>query len=78
MFSLKVRRNRKVGLFLVTLLLVCGAGHVDVIALDGGSERVETSRGARTGLYVPELDRLFVAVPARGRPAAIWVLRPNF
>ena len=67
-------------LFLVRghVLLVCGAGHVDVIASDGSSERVQTAGGARTGLYVPELDRLFVAVPARGRPAAIWVLKPNF
>ncbi|MHA3795627.1 YncE family protein [Sphingomonas sp. YL-JM2C] len=60
------------------ILLVCGAGHVDVIGANGGSARVQTSGGARTGLYVPELDRLFVAVPARGRPAAIWALKPNF
>jgi DNA-binding beta-propeller fold protein YncE len=67
-------------LFLVRdhILLVCGAGHVDVIGADGRSARVQTSGGARTGLYVPELDRLFVAVPARGRPAAIWTLKPNF
>ncbi|WOF44987.1 hypothetical protein KNJ79_08975 [Sphingopyxis indica] len=66
-------------LFLVRdhILLVCGAGHVDVIGADGESVRVETSGGARTGLYVPELDRLFVAVPSRGRPAAIWALRLN-
>jgi DNA-binding beta-propeller fold protein YncE len=64
-------------LFLVRdhVLLVCGAGHVDVMGADGESVRVETSGGARTGLYVRELDRLFVAVPARGRPAAIWALR---
>lgn len=66
-------------LFLVRdhILLVCGAGHVDVIGADGGIARVQTSGGARTGLYVPELDRLFVAVPARGRPAAIRVFRLN-
>lgn len=59
------------------ILLVCGAGHVDVIAPDGSSKRVQTAGGARTGLYVPELNRLFVAVPARGRPAAIWAFRLN-
>jgi len=66
-------------LFLVRghILLVCGAGHVDVIGADGSSVRVQTAGGARTGLFVPELDRLFVAVPARGGPAAIWVLRIN-
>lgn len=59
-------------------LLVCGAGHVDVIAPDGGSERVQTAAGARTGLYVPQLNTLFVAVPARGHPAAIWTLKLNY
>lgn len=57
------------------ILLVCGAGHVDVIAGNGDSVRVQTASGARTGLYVPELETLFVAVPARGRPAAIWALK---
>jgi len=57
------------------ILVVCGAGHVDVVR-DGRIEAaVETSKGARTGLFVPELHTLFVAVPARGRPAAIWALR---
>jgi len=39
--------------------------------------RVPTVSGARTSLFVPELDRLFVAVRASsGEPAAIWVFRP--
>jgi hypothetical protein len=59
------------------VLLVCGAGHVDVIGKDGSSERVETAGGARTGLYVPELDILFVAIPSRNDLAAIWVLKPD-
>jgi hypothetical protein len=62
-----------------TLLLICGAGHVDVTsATDSKTEpvRVTTTAGARTGLFVPELKRLFVAAPARnGAPAALWVLR---
>jgi len=60
------------------ILLVCGAGHVDAIAADGSSGRVQTAGGARTGLYVLELNRLFVAVPARDHPAAIWALSLNF
>lgn len=59
----------------------CGTGVVDV--LEPGWEgyrrlaRVPTVSGARTSLFVPERDRLFVAVRARGNePAAIWVLRP--
>ena len=66
-------------LFLVRdhILLVCGAGHVDVIGADGQSAWAQTAGGARTGLYVPELDRLFGAVPAHGHPAAIWALKLN-
>jgi hypothetical protein len=60
------------------LYLVCGAGHVDIASVthpDTGAQRVTTSPGARTGLFAPELKTLFVAVPARGGTAAIWVLR---
>jgi DNA-binding beta-propeller fold protein YncE len=66
-------------LFLVgdRILLVCGAGHVDVIGKDRSRQRVQTAGGARTGLYVPELNTLFVAVPARKHPAAIWALKLN-
>ncbi len=57
----------------------CGEGAVDV--LDAADYRrlgrAATAPGARTSLFVPELDRLFVAVRAAGpEPAAIWVLRP--
>jgi DNA-binding beta-propeller fold protein YncE len=59
----------------------CGEGSVDVIQREGATYReigrVPTVSGARTSLYVPELDRLFVAVRASGNErAAIWVLRP--
>ncbi|HKS89622.1 MAG TPA: YncE family protein [Stellaceae bacterium] len=59
----------------------CGAGAVDVFeARDGGYRsigHIGTAPGARTSLFVPEMDRLFVAVRAAGRePAAIWVFRP--
>lgn len=63
------------------IVVICGAGHVDITPLAnevGDTVRVATAPGARTGLYSPELDRLFVAVPARGtRAAAIWVLVPR-
>jgi hypothetical protein len=59
----------------------CGEGVVDV--LESGEAgyrrlaRVTTVPGARTSLFVPELDRLFVAVrAASNEPAAIWVFRP--
>ena len=59
----------------------CGEGVVDVFAADAAGyrriARVPTVSGARTSLFVPELDRLFVAVRARwNEPAAIWVFRP--
>ena len=60
----------------------CGEGVVDV--LEPGEAgyrrlaRVPTVSGARTSLFVPELDRLFVAVRATSHePAAIWVFRPG-
>lgn len=60
----------------------CGAGFIDVYTPRGTSYerigRIPTASGARTSLFVPELDRLFLAVRARGnRPAAIWVFRPS-
>ena len=59
----------------------CGEGVVDVLEpAETGYRRlarVPTVSGARTSLFVPELDRLFVAVRARSNePAAIWVFRP--
>jgi hypothetical protein len=59
----------------------CGEGVVDVFAEDAAGYRrlapVPTVPGARTSLFVPELDRLYVAVRARSNePAAIWVFRP--
>src|SRR5215469_6425073 len=62
--------------------VICGVGEVDVFEPRGtGYERIAkipTVSGARTGLFVPELDRLFVAVRASGaEPPAIWVFRPT-
>jgi hypothetical protein len=57
----------------------CGAGVIDIF--DARSyervSRLPTVSGARTSLFVPELDRLFLAVRAGGgNPAAIWVFGP--
>lgn len=59
----------------------CGAGFVDVFETTGATyhhlARIPTSTGARTSLFVPELDRLLVAVRAGSAgPAAIWVFKP--
>ena len=60
----------------------CGAGAVDVFEERADSYQrighVGTAPGARTSLFVPDIDRLFVAVRAADRePAAIWVFRPT-
>ena len=60
----------------------CGEGFIDVFdARDGTYSRISrmtTVAGARTSLFVPELDLLFLAARATGsEPAAIWVFRPN-
>jgi hypothetical protein len=62
--------------------LSCGSGAIDVFAASDGAlrraGRVATLQGARTSLYVPELDRLFLALRARpfaDEPAAIRIYR---
>lgn len=60
----------------------CGEGFIDVFAADGdGYARIghlPTASGARTSLFVPALDRLYLAVRASGsEPPAIWVFRPT-
>ncbi len=60
--------------------VTCGAGAVDVVDLTKPqrSVRVVTRGGARTGLYVPEIDRLLVAAPEReGGDAALMIYRPQ-
>jgi len=58
----------------------CGDGYLDVFETQGWRRvaHVRTVAGARTALFVPEIDRLLLAVRASGRePAAIWVFRPG-
>jgi hypothetical protein len=51
-----------------------GEGFVDVLDVAGATpsriSRTATAAGARTGLLVPALNRLFVAVPHRGAQRA--------
>ena len=59
----------------------CGAGFVDVFEAKGAhyerTAHIATMAGARTSLFVPELDRLYLAVRAgSATEAAIWVFRP--
>src|SRR5881396_1124466 len=54
---------------------ICGAGKIDIIEQTdpntyAASARANTADGARTGLFVPERDTLFVAVPHRGSQKA--------
>src|SRR5262245_58331693 len=60
----------------------CGDGYLDVF--DAGENayhrisHIATAAGARTSLFVPELDLLFIAARATSSEAAsIWVFRPN-
>jgi DNA-binding beta-propeller fold protein YncE len=63
------------------LYVSCGAGFIDVIDAAGAYKRlarIPTVAGARTSLFVPEFDRLFLAVRATaGEAAAIWVYQPT-
>jgi DNA-binding beta-propeller fold protein YncE len=54
---------------------ICGAGKIDVVEEKDPktfktSTKIDTPEGARTGLFVPERDALFVAVPHRGSQQA--------
>ena len=60
----------------------CGQGFIDVFQLGDPSysliDHIPTMAGARTALYDPELDRVFLAVKASlGAPAAIWLYKPQ-
>jgi DNA-binding beta-propeller fold protein YncE len=64
------------------LYVICGEGAVDIFDAKGNSyarvARLATSPGARTGLFVAELDRLYVAARATaGAAASVWVFAPQ-
>jgi DNA-binding beta-propeller fold protein YncE len=57
------------------IYVICGAGKIDVIEQTDPNTykaltKLDTANGARTGLFVPERDTLFVAVPHRGSQKA--------
>jgi hypothetical protein len=60
----------------------CGSGAIDVFEQQAGgryvaSAHIDTRPGARTSLFAPALDRLFVAARAgSGEGAALLVYRP--
>ncbi len=61
-----------------TAFVVGGEGYVDVVQVQGkklaSSAHIPTASGARTGLFVPEWNRLLVAAPRRGTmPARLLV-----
>lgn len=58
----------------------CGAGFIDILRSDDPKYaqlgHIRTVMGARTSLFVPEINRLFLAVRAQfHEPASIWVYR---
>ena len=62
--------------------VTCGEGAIDVFSRDADGYRhigrLATSSGARTSLFVPELDRMYLAVrQTSSTPPAIWVIRPE-
>ena len=55
--------------------VICGAGKIDIIDQTDANTykalaKINTADGARSGLFVPERDALFVAVPHRGSQRA--------
>lgn len=64
------------------LYVIGGEGFIDVLQREGDRlrsiGRVATRSGARTGLWVAEQNRLYVAVPARGgQPTEVRVFEPR-
>lgn len=65
------------------LYVSCGEGLINVIAREGKDqleplEKIATTSGARTSLFVPDLDLFCVAAPQSGsRPAEIRIFRPT-
>jgi YVTN family beta-propeller protein len=62
--------------------VICGGGAIDVLNAESGKysriAQLPTVAGARTGLFVPGLERLLVAVRGHSREGpAIWSYRVN-
>jgi YVTN family beta-propeller protein len=57
------------------IFVIGGEGYIDIFLQEDADHyelmtRIPTAPGARTGLWVPELNRLYVAVPQRGTQQA--------
>ena len=55
--------------------VICGAGKIDILDQTDANTykaltKINTADGARSGLFVPERDALFIAVPHRGSQRA--------
>jgi hypothetical protein len=64
------------------MYVICGSGAVEVLDIQPGKysriTEIQTVAGARTGLFVPELQTLFIAVRGHaGEAPAIWSYRVN-
>ena len=64
------------------LYVSCGQGFLEVITLRNRALQrvasIPTAAGARTSLFVPDEDRLYVAAPRRGeQPAEVLVYQPT-
>lgn len=63
------------------LYVVCGEGFIDTFEMARGDKysrlgRLATSPGSRTGLLIPDRNRLVVAIRASARgDAAVWLLQ---
>jgi DNA-binding beta-propeller fold protein YncE len=62
--------------------VICGEGFIDTFDATASTltriGRIGTAAGSRTGLFIPEVDRLLVAIRAsQGSAASVWVLRPS-
>ena len=60
----------------------CGEGFIEIFIVEADhyrkEDKIATVGGARTALFVPELDRYFLAVRANEQTtAAVWVFKPN-
>ena len=57
------------------IYVICGAGKIDILDQTDANTykaltKINTADGARSGLFVPERDALFIAVPHRGSQRA--------
>ena len=63
------------------IYVICGEGQVDILRQDTVDQyaleaTIKTAPRARTGLFVPEQGRLYVAAPADGsNPARVLIYR---